>query len=85
MRSGIFQLAVEMTANPAEKKEDKRKRGSTGRGSEGGGFPALVEMMVECDEDHAKETNEADQGAERHDELAKCLTLTLPRESNHAM
>ena len=85
MRSGIFQLPVEMAAHPPEKKEDKGKGGSSGRDSEGGGLPALVEMMVERNEDHAEESDKADQGAERHDELAKCLTLTLPRESNHAL
>ena len=53
MRSGIFQLPVEMAAHPPEKKEDKGKGGSSGRGSEGGGLPALVEMMVERNEDHA--------------------------------
>ena len=49
LRSGIFQLAVEVTADPAKQENDEGEGGGAGCGGESGGFPALVEMMVESD------------------------------------
>ena len=70
-----------MTAHPTEKKKDKREGGGYGCGGEGGGFPPLIEVIVEGDKDDAEQPNEADQRAERHEEGAENFALALPRES----
>ena len=82
-RSGIFQLAVEVTARPAKQEKDEGESGGAGRCGEGGGLPALIEVIVEADQDHANEPDEPDQRAARHNELAECFTLALARETGH--
>ena len=74
-----------MASDPAEEEDNKWKGGGAGRGGEGGGLPTLVEVMVERHKNHAEESDEADQCAERHDELAERLAFTLARETKHAM
>jgi hypothetical protein len=69
-----------MAAHPAEEKKDKREGGCAGRGGKGGGFPPLIEVMVEGDKDNAEQSDEADQRAERHEEGAENFALALPRE-----
>ena len=69
-----------MAAHPAEEKKDQREGSRAGRGRKGGGFPTLIEVIVERDKDNAEQSDEADQRAERHDEKAECIAFALPRE-----
>ncbi len=69
-----------MAAHPAEEKKDEREGSRAGRGRKGGGFPPLIEVIVEGDKDDAEQSDEADQRAERHDEKAECIAFALPRE-----
>ncbi len=81
----MLELAVEVTAHPAVEKKDKGQNGGGERSGERGGFPAVVEMVVETDEDQTKQPDEADQSAEGHDKLAECLAFALASKSGRSV
>lgn len=76
-RSGIVDLAVEVAAHPAEEDERDGDQGNGDGHGEGFGFPTVVEEMVEEDEGHPEQADEADQGAERHQNGTKNRAFAL--------
>ena len=73
-----------MAADPGDEENENGKRG------EGGGFPAIVEVTFKPDKPRAKQPDEADQRAGRHEELMERFALAmaceagrLARESGH--
>ena len=45
----------------------------------------MIEMMVESDEHHTEQSDEAEKRAQRHENLAKRFALTLASETGWAM
>ena len=58
-----------MAADPGDEENENGKRG------EGGGFPAIVEVTFKPDKPRAKQSDEADQRAGRHEELMERFAL----------
>jgi hypothetical protein len=45
----------------------------------------LIEMMVESDEHHTEQSDEAEKRAQRHEKLAKRFALALASETGRSM
>ena len=45
----------------------------------------MIEMMIEPDENHAEQSDEADQRAERHEKLAESFSFALARETGRSV
>ena len=65
--SGIFELAIEVAARPAEKKKNHGKEGGTHGHDKGFSFPTLVDQVIEENEAEDEQTNEADEHPKRHE------------------
>ncbi len=65
--SGVFELAIEVAARPAEKKKNHGKEGGTHGHDKGFSFPTLVDQVIEENEAEDEQTNEADEHAEWHE------------------
>ena len=63
----IFEVAVEVTAHPAEKKKSHGEEGGANGHDKGFGIPTVVEKVVEENEAEGEEANEADEHTERHE------------------
>ena len=63
----MFELAVEVTAHPAEKKKSHGEEGGANGHDKGFGIPTVVEKVVEENEAEGEEANEADEHTERHE------------------
>jgi hypothetical protein len=74
-----------MAAHPTEEKKDEREGSRAGRGRKGGGFPSLIEMMVERNENHAEKPDESDERAERHEVSAEHFALALASKTGRSM
>ena len=65
--SGIFELAIEVAARPAEKKKNHGKEGGTHGHDKSFSFPTLVDQVIEENEAEDEQTNEADEHPKRHE------------------
>jgi hypothetical protein len=65
--SGIFELAIEVAARPAEKKKNHGKEGGTRGHDKSFSFPTLVDQVIEENEAEDEQTNEADEHPKRHE------------------
>jgi len=77
LRSGIVDLAVEVSAHPAEEDERNGDQGNGDGEGEDFGFPTVVEEMVEENEGGPEQADEAYQGADRHQNGTKNRAFTL--------
>ena len=83
--SGVFELAVEVAADPAEEEKGEGKGGSGGGDGEGFGFPAVVEAVVEDDEQHSEDADEPDKSADGHYDIHEGSAFVLAGESGGSM
>jgi hypothetical protein len=65
--SGMFELAIEVAARPAEKKKNHGEEAGTHGHDKGFSFPTLLDQVIEENEAEDEQTNEADEHAEWHE------------------
>ena len=78
-------MPVEVSPGPPVEEKDNRQGGSGHGGSEDLRFPAVVELVIEIHNEHGENADEAEQGAQRHEDRAECGAFALARETDVAL